>query len=95
MINSIANIGASAVFKSADNKEAAPGFADMFKDMVKQTNQLQSDADTSAMQFATGQVDNAHDVMIATEKASLSMSLTLQVRNKLLDAYQEIMRMQV
>lgn len=95
MINSIANIGASAVFKTAENKEAAPGFADMLKDMVNQTNQLQNDADNTTMQFATGKIENIHDVTIATEKASLAMSLTLQVRNKLLDSYQEIIRMQV
>lgn len=95
MINSVSNMGTGQIFKTAENKDAAPGFADMLKDMVNQTNQLQNDADNSMVQFATGQVDNIHDVMIATEKASLAMNLTIQVRNKLLDAYQEIIRMQV
>ena len=95
MINSIANIAASAAVKSADSKEAAPGFSDILKNMVNQTNQLQSDADTASVQFANGEVNNVHDVIIATEKASMAMNLTIQVRNKLQDAYKEIMSMQV
>ena len=47
------------------------------------------------VQFATGQATDLHDVMIKTEQANLTFQLGVQVRNKLVDAYQEIMRMQM
>jgi len=52
-------------------------------------------ADQAVQQLASGQTDNLHQVMISLEQARLSFDLLLQVRNKVLDAYQEIMRMQV
>lgn len=58
-------------------------------------NRLQLDADHAQETFAAGGDIDIHDVMIATEKASIAMQLTTQIRNKLVDAYQEISRMQV
>jgi flagellar hook-basal body complex protein FliE len=51
------------------------------------------ESDQLARDFATGKNNNIHEVMIASEKAGISMRFLLQIRNKLLDAYQEIMRM--
>ena len=56
---------------------------------------LQGQADAAAVDYAAGGSTELHDVMISAEKVSLGFQLTLQVRNKILDAYQEIMRMQV
>ncbi|MNX74486.1 Flagellar hook-basal body complex protein FliE [compost metagenome] len=58
-------------------------------------NAAQLQADALKNELATGGNVELHDVMIATEKAGLSVALTMQLRNKLLDAYQEIMRMSV
>ncbi|MBV1787726.1 flagellar hook-basal body complex protein FliE [Marinobacterium sp. D7] len=52
-------------------------------------------ADIQVQKLATGEEDNLHQVMMSLEKAKLSFELGLQVRNKLLEGYQEIMRMQV
>jgi flagellar hook-basal body complex protein FliE len=52
-------------------------------------------ADAGLQQLATGQVENLHQVMIALEEARLGLQLVVQVRNRLLEAYQEILRMQV
>lgn len=74
---------------------AAPGFSDILGQAVNQVNQLQIQANRAAEGLAAGQVEDLAGVMITTEKAKLAMELTLQIRNKLLEAYQEIMRMQV
>ena len=62
---------------------------------IGKVNELQKDADVKAEQLATGKTDNIADVMIATEKADIALKLMMQVRNKIIDAYQEIMKMQV
>lgn len=70
-------------------------FQEFFADAVKKTNELEGAASEKQRQLLVGETDNIHDVMIAMEKASLSLNLTLAVRNKVLDAYQEVMRMQI
>jgi len=52
-------------------------------------------ADEALQQLATGEIQNLHQVMIALEEARLDLQLLVQVRNRLLDAYQEVLRMQV
>lgn len=70
-------------------------FADTLKQAVQQTNTLQKDADKKMQELATGKTNNIPDVMIAAEKADIALRLMVQVRNKVIDAYQEIMKMQV
>lgn len=79
---------------SAGAKPAA-GFADM---LGKALDQLQSVSDTANQKvnaLATGQDVELHDVMLALEAESLAISLATQVRNKAVEAYQEVFRMQV
>lgn len=76
-------------------KDSQTSFEDIFKNALNQVNELQVQADEYDKLFATGQVDNIHQVMIASEKAEIAMQFTLSIRNKILDAYKEIMRMQV
>ena len=73
----------------------APGFGDMVKDAVGEVNDLQGKADTLAQKAATGDMQDIHQVMLALNKANSAFGLTVQVRNKAIEAYQEIMRMQV
>ena len=75
--------------------DAAKPFADLLKDAVDQVNRLQHQADGLADQLASGQLNDVHQVMVAMEKASLALQLTIQVRNKVIEAYQEMMRTQV
>ena len=70
-------------------------FAQTLMDVMKEVNQSQNTAAETQKAFMTGQPVEYHDLMIAMEKASTSLDLTIQVRNKLLDAYTEITRMQV
>jgi len=70
-------------------------FAQVFEKALGEVDALQKRAEAMSQAYATGQVQDLHQVMIALEEASLALQLTLQVRNKLLDGFQEIMRMQV
>jgi flagellar hook-basal body complex protein FliE len=93
-IGSIPGLNQTNAAKGAGNAPA-PGFADMVKDAVNEVNNLQGNADTLAQKLATGDVQDVHQVMLALGKASSAFGLTVQVRNKAIEAYQEIMRMQV
>lgn len=77
--------------------QAAPlaTFHEFFADAVKKTHQLQQQAQEKQRQLLVGETDSIHEVMIAMEKAGLSFQLTLAVRNKVVEAYQEVMRMQI
>lgn len=70
-------------------------FATQLNKAIGETNKLQHVADKKMEELAAGQTDNIAEVMIAVEKADISLRLMTQIRNKILDAYQEIMRMQV
>lgn len=77
--------------------QGTPGsvFRDVFGRVFADANRLQLDAQRLNEQLVTGGVQDVAQVMLAAQKAELSLQLAIQVRNKLLEAYQEIMRMQV
>jgi len=77
----------------SDKKETS--FQDMLSNSIDGVNRLQQEADLAGRELAIGKVENIHDVMISMEKASVAFRMMVQVRNKMLDAYREIMRMQV
>ena len=76
------------------NSEGA-SFADFLNNAISDVNKLQLDSEHLNEAFAMGKTDNIHQVMIAAEKAEIALQFTMQVRNKVLDAYQEIMRMPI
>ncbi|HHU82122.1 MAG TPA: flagellar hook-basal body complex protein FliE [Firmicutes bacterium] len=75
--------------------EAGKSFREIFSDALRVVNDLELQADKLDRQLAAGTVENIHEVTIAAEKAALALELTAQVRNRLLEAYQEFMRMTV
>jgi flagellar hook-basal body complex protein FliE len=70
-------------------------FGSALKDAVGALGQLGAQADASSLSLAQGKSVDLHEVMLNTEQASLGFSMALQVRNKLVDAYAEVMRMSV
>lgn len=64
-------------------------------DNINTTNSLLSDAENAKVSFALGEIDNPHDLMIAIDKASTALNYTVAVRDKFLEAYKEIMQMQI
>ncbi len=73
---------------------AAESFAKILKESIEKVNAVQADADQTIKDFVAGN-KNIHETMIAVEKAGLSFQMMLQVRNKIIAAYEEVMRMQV
>ncbi|NVM22129.1 MAG: flagellar hook-basal body complex protein FliE [Desulfobacterales bacterium] len=69
------------------------GFIDVVKQAIKRVNDMDIAADESAGRLVKGQT-GIHETLIAFQKADISLRLLLQIRNKALDAYREIMRMQ-
>lgn len=70
-------------------------FGQLLNQSLKELNNSQKKADETIKQFLTGDIQDLHQVSIALGEAKLAMQLAVQVRNKLLEAYQEMMRMQV
>lgn len=99
-ISAISNISSdyiqAAVDASNDTKDRS--FDDVFQSMlgmVEETNELQNSAESAEIQFALGDSVNTHDLQIAQEKANTALQYTVAVRDKLLEAYKEIMNMQI
>ena len=80
---------------SAKVEDQSVDFSEALKQALGEVNGLQQQSDQMKTQLLTGQVDDIHQVMIAAEKADLAFQLTVQIRNKVIEAYQEIMRMQI
>jgi flagellar hook-basal body complex protein FliE len=77
------------------NSEATPSFSDHLENSLKSVNADQKLADQKATDLATGKETNIHETMLTASNAELTFNLMVQVRNKALEAYQEIMRMPV
>lgn len=82
---------------SSKNSEISDssGFAKTLSESIAQVNELQQQADLKSQELATGKTEDIAGVMIAMEKADIALRLMMQVRNKLLESYQEIMKTQV
>lgn len=70
-------------------------FSDTLKGAIDRVDASQKTSDAEIQRFVAGESDNVHDAMIAMNEAQLHFQLMTEVRNKLLDGYQELMRMQV
>jgi flagellar hook-basal body complex protein FliE len=75
--------------------ESGNTFSAILRDSVDKVNVDQVQADHAIKELVAGRSKNIHETMLTVEKADASMKLMMQVRNKILDAYREIMRMQV
>jgi flagellar hook-basal body complex protein FliE len=88
--------GASALAGGATaNSPTAASFGQAISGAVDHLNQLQNTADMYAQQAATGKLESIEDYLTTATEAQLSTQLTVAVRNKAVEAFQEIMRMQV
>jgi len=72
-----------------------PGFNSFIDQAIAEVNDKMQAADTEKTKLFTGETNNLHQAMIAMQEASVAFSLMVEVRNKLVEGYQEIMRMQV
>ena len=82
-------IGAPAPLKEG------PGFREFLEEQIARVNELQKDAKQAAEDVATGRRDDIEGVILATQKADIAFKMLLQVRNKMMDAYEEVKQVRV
>lgn len=75
--------------------EAHETFKAALNQAIKEVNEMQQESQHKTELLAKGEINDLHDVMITSQKASVTLQATVEVRNKVVEAYQEIMRMQV
>ena len=92
---SIPAIQAPATPASAAGASGGAAFQSAFKDAVNKVEEFRQNAATSVNNFLSGEGEELHDVALKTQEAELSFDLFMQVRNKIVSAYQEVMKMQV
>lgn len=100
MLAQLRTAAALAARKPQPAEQNAPAqktdFANVLKSSLDQVNRVQQDATKLAQDFTVGNTDaNLHDVVISMQKANISFQQAVQVRNRLVQAYHEIMNMQV
>ena len=91
-LNPMPNAGNRKTLLNAKN---APSFDETLKGFIQDVNHMQNHADKSIEKMVAGEITDVHQVMVAVEEANTAFGLMMELRNKMLDAYQEIMRMQV
>ena len=87
--------GPAATPKVGAGEAPEKGFGEFLAESLQKVNDLQKDADAATVQIAEGGEAGIQEAMIAVEKADVAFKLMMEVRQKILDAYQEITRMQV
>jgi flagellar hook-basal body complex protein FliE len=87
--------GASSATSPMGGSHAGGSFLGSLKDAIAQVNEVQLDATQAVDKFVGGESDNVHHMMMALQKADVSFQLMMQVRNKLVSAYEDIQRMQM
>ena len=72
-----------------------PSFKKVMNDLVKDVDQLHKAAEETTEKLVTGELEDVHQVVVAMEEAQTSFRLMMEIRNKMVEAYKEIMKMQV
>ena len=80
--------------KNKSTKEATQSFAETIEESLAKVNEMQAEKSLMIQDFASGKNQNVHELMITLQKAGLAMDMTSAVRNKVMQAYQELMRLQ-
>lgn len=92
----VGNEGLDAPVPIGESPESGKGsFADMIADAVNSVDEAQKTADQNVQDVVTGKSDNIHEVMISMQKAQLSFQMMTEMRNKVVQTYQELSRMQI
>ena len=94
-INDISAVTPVAPIGESQKSSGATGFQQILKDAILRVEQSRADATQSVEQFVTGENQDLHSTILATQRASLDFELLLQMRNKVVQSYQEVMRMQL
>ena len=88
-------VGGAAKVDGADGPGGPANFASVLKDKLSSLNAQQADSASAYQDMATGRADDIAQTMLRIEQASVSLQMATQVRNKVIESYQEILRMQM
>ena len=98
----VSSIGASSIATTPSpiapieaGTKSTGAFGSVLQDAIKKVGEFNDNASKSVESFLSGEGDDLHKTIMATQRADLAMELFLQVRNKVVQAYQEVMRMQI
>lgn len=81
-------------FQVRENKSSID-FGTFLKDAINKVNELEIQSQKADTLLAIGETENIHEVMIAAQKAEIALQFTMEIKNKIMEAYREIMRLQV
>jgi len=94
-INKIDNNSVNVLNKAAKNQKSDIDFADVLKNEIDETNELMQKADKAEADIATGAVKDLAGASITIQKAEMKMKMMLEVRNKAINAYKELLKTQI
>jgi flagellar hook-basal body complex protein FliE len=94
-IDKLSLLNTTQTSKVDANANTKTDFSDVLKKSIDELNQTQKNAEKAMNEIATGEVKNLHQAAIAIDKAEINMKLMLEIRNKAISAYKEILRTQV
>jgi len=78
--------------RQLDTKQKGTDFSKVLLDSLKEVNKLQIESEKSIQELSAGKKENIHETMIAIEKASISFQMMMQIRNKIIEAYDQLMK---
>jgi flagellar hook-basal body complex protein FliE len=100
-IDAIRAIGSSGAatqvgsIRQSTSETSGPSFKDTLAGFLKDVNTMQNQADEKIMKMATGEITDVHQVMNAAEEAKTAFNMMMEMRNKVMTAYEEVMRMRL
>jgi len=94
-INNLGNISTNELFNNKNNVSTNVNFGDMLKKELDKTNEVMQEGQQANIEIATGTVKDLAKANIAIEKADLKMQMMLEVRNKAINAYKELSKIQM
>jgi flagellar hook-basal body complex protein FliE len=94
-VSNIAPIPIPDSLAPAGGAGSSNAFSSILKDTMSSLQSTQGEADSAVQKFLTGENDDIHTTVLATQRAEMAFELGLQVRNKVVSAYQEVMKMQL
>lgn len=98
LVSGVSNLVPSSIgLNSIEEQSSQPevSFGNYLQSALEKVSDLENQSSQLKTDFAAGKTDSITDVLIASEKATVALQYTIQIRNKILDAYSEIMRMQI
>ncbi len=97
-VNTIEGLGLKdppEIKKNNNTDDNELSLKEILNEKLKDINDLQIKSNEGTQQLITGEADNVHEILLNTEEAVLALELAVKVRNKMVEAYQEVMKMQI